>query len=48
MHDLEGFAMPEIAHALGIPLNTGYSRLRLAREELADAVRRLRREAGAA
>ena len=26
--------MPEIAHVLGLPLNTAYSRLRLARADL--------------
>ncbi|APR79189.1 RNA polymerase sigma factor RpoE [Minicystis rosea] len=41
MHDLDGHPMPEIAAALGIPLNTAYSRLRLGREDLAAAVRRL-------
>jgi RNA polymerase sigma-70 factor (ECF subfamily) len=42
MHDLDGAAMPEIARALGIPLNTAYSRLRLAREDFKAAVQRLR------
>jgi RNA polymerase sigma-70 factor (ECF subfamily) len=32
MHDLEEFTAPEIAGELGIPLNTVYSRVRLARE----------------
>lgn len=41
MHELDGHAMPEIAEALSVPLNTAYSRLRLARKELAAAVRRL-------
>lgn len=41
MHDIEGHTMPEIVEALGIPLNTGYSRLRLARGEFAAAVREL-------
>lgn len=41
MHDLDGQTMPEIAEALGVPLNTAYSRLRLAREQFAKAVRRL-------
>ena len=40
MHDLDGHAMPEIAAALSVPLNTCYSRLRLAREQFATAVRR--------
>ena len=40
MHDASGLAMPEVAAALGIPLNTAYSRLRLARERFAVAIRR--------
>lgn len=42
MHDIEEFTMPEIAAALSIPLNTGYSRLRIARERFGRAVRKLR------
>jgi RNA polymerase sigma-70 factor (ECF subfamily) len=42
MHDIDGTGMPEIVAALGIPLNTGYSRLRLARQELSEAVHALR------
>ena len=41
MHDLDGHPMPEIAAALGVPLNTCYSRLRLARADFTAAVRRL-------
>ena len=41
LHDLDGQAAPEIAAALGIPLNTVYSRLRVARERLAAEVHRL-------
>jgi RNA polymerase sigma-70 factor (ECF subfamily) len=41
MHDFDGQAMPEIALALGCPLNTAYSRLRLARADFTAAVRRL-------
>lgn len=41
MHDLDGCPAPEIAAALGAPVNTIYSRLRLAREKFAAAVRRL-------
>lgn len=41
MHDLDGQTAPDIAAALEVPLNTVYSRLRLAREKFADAVRRL-------
>jgi RNA polymerase sigma-70 factor (ECF subfamily) len=42
LHELDECPMPEVALALGIPLNTAYSRLRLARADLAAAVRRLR------
>lgn len=45
MYELDGHAAPEIATALEIPLNTAYSRLRLAREDFVAAVRRLRRGA---
>jgi len=40
--EIEELGMPEIAAALGIPLNTGYTRLRLARADFAAAVARLR------
>jgi RNA polymerase sigma-70 factor (ECF subfamily) len=40
MHDIDGLSMPEIAAVLEAPLNTLYSRLRLARAEFADAVKR--------
>lgn len=43
LHDLDEVPVPEIAHALDIPLNTAYSRLRLARAEFASAARRLRK-----
>lgn len=46
MHELDGFGMPEIADALGIPLNTGYSRLRLARGEFTAAIKDLRGAGG--
>lgn len=39
LHELEGMTMPEIAEATGAPLNTCYSRLRLAREQLEKEVR---------
>ena len=42
MHDIDGHVMPDIAAALGVPLNTAYSRLRLARADFAAAVRRVR------
>ncbi|MHB8419923.1 MAG: RNA polymerase sigma factor [Myxococcales bacterium] len=41
MHEIDEHAMPEIAEALGVPLNTAYSRLRLARAAFASAVRSL-------
>jgi RNA polymerase sigma-70 factor (ECF subfamily) len=41
MHDLDGLPMQEIATELGVPLFTGYSRLRTGREELAASVRKL-------
>ena len=46
LHEVEGHSMPEIAESLSIPLNTAYSRLRLAREEYEQAVRRLRVQRG--
>ncbi len=47
LHDIDGVAIPEIAESLAIPVNTAYSRLRLAREELAAAVKRLHARRGA-
>jgi RNA polymerase sigma-70 factor (ECF subfamily) len=44
LHEIDGQSMPEIATVIAAPLNTLYSRLRLARAEFADAVRRLRGE----
>lgn len=41
LHDLEGMSGPEIAEATGAPLNTVYSRLRLARRRFVDALRAL-------
>jgi RNA polymerase sigma-70 factor (ECF subfamily) len=41
LHDVDEIPVPEIARGLGIPLNTAYSRLRVAREELAAALKRL-------
>lgn len=41
MHDVEGYSMPQIVEALEIPLNTAYSRLRLARRDLKLALGRL-------
>lgn len=42
MHEVDGFSIPEVAEALSIPLNTAYSRLRLARQEFRERVRLLR------
>jgi RNA polymerase sigma-70 factor (ECF subfamily) len=47
LHDLDDVSVPEIADSLGIPLNTAYSRLRLARAEFASAAKRLRKSRGA-
>jgi RNA polymerase sigma-70 factor (ECF subfamily) len=44
--ELDEIPMPEVARALDIPLNTGYSRLRVARQEVTAAVRRLGRQGG--
>ena len=46
LHELDGCGMPEVAAALEIPLNTAYSRLRLARAAFDKAVRRLRLQRG--
>lgn len=46
MHDVDGFSVPEIATALGAPLNTIYSRLRLARERVKARVARLKLREG--
>jgi RNA polymerase sigma-70 factor (ECF subfamily) len=40
LHEVEEMTAPEIARAMSIPLNTVYSRLRVAREELELALRR--------
>jgi RNA polymerase sigma-70 factor (ECF subfamily) len=41
LHEIEGHTMPEVAEVLETPLNTCYSRLRLARERFTAAVKRL-------
>jgi RNA polymerase sigma-70 factor (ECF subfamily) len=46
LHELDEVPMSEIAHALDLPVNTGYSRLRVAREEFVAAVRRLTQREG--
>ena len=45
MHDLDEMSAPVIASALGVPLNTVYSRIRLGRAELEAAIHRLARRA---
>ncbi len=42
MHELDEVPVPEIAGTLAIPLNTAYSRLRLARADLAAWINRYR------
>lgn len=42
LKEIDGFSMPEIEEIVGVPLNTLYSRLRLARERFSSAVRELR------
>lgn len=46
LHELDGVPIPEVAAALEIVPNTAYSRLRVAREEFASAVRRLQKGLG--
>jgi RNA polymerase sigma-70 factor (ECF subfamily) len=46
LHDLYGHSMEETAGILAIPVNTGYSRLRVARERFRAAIQLLQREAG--
>lgn len=41
LHELDGYPIPEVAKTLDIPLNTAYSRLRLARAEFQAAAKRL-------
>ena len=46
LHDMQETPMAEVAEMLEIPVQTAYSRLRVGREELVKAARRLRRERG--
>jgi len=46
LHELDGFAIPEVATTLGLSLNTAYSRLRLGREAFRTAFRRLANQKG--
>jgi RNA polymerase sigma-70 factor (ECF subfamily) len=47
LHELDEVPMNEIAESLGVPLNTAYSRLRVARQEFTAASRRLLLKRGA-
>jgi RNA polymerase sigma-70 factor, ECF subfamily len=42
LYEIDGVSMSDIAESLGIPVNTAYSRLRIARGEFASAVKRVR------
>ncbi len=42
MHELDGVACPQIAEAIELPLNTVYSRLRIARKRFAASIRRFK------
>lgn len=44
LHVLNEHPMPEVAEALGVPLNTAYSRLRLAKAELQSALGHLKED----
>jgi RNA polymerase sigma-70 factor (ECF subfamily) len=45
LHELDQISIPEVAEALGLPVDTAYSRLRVARDEFRAAVSRLQRGA---
>jgi RNA polymerase sigma-70 factor, ECF subfamily len=46
LHELDECTIPEVARALGIPIPTAYSRLRLARKQFSLALERLGRRGG--
>jgi len=46
LHDMEETPMTEVARLLEIPVQTAYSRLRVGRQELVKAARRLQRDRG--
>ena len=48
MAEVEEMPAPEIAQILGVPLNTAYSRIRLARRDFEAAVKRCRAKKGTA
>ena len=41
LHELDGYSIPEVARTLEVPVNTAYSRLRLARQDFSRIARRL-------
>lgn len=43
LHEFEGHSIPEISEALHLPLNTCYSKLRLARELFTETIHKLQR-----
>lgn len=47
LYEVEGLSMKEIVQIVDCPLQTAYSRLHAARRQVANAVKRLRRESGA-
>jgi RNA polymerase sigma-70 factor (ECF subfamily) len=46
LHDIDGVPVPEVAATLEIPVNTAYSRLRLAREAVTAHVKRVQLQRG--
>src|SRR5687768_10528491 len=46
LHEMDGFGMPDVALALGINVNTAYSRLRIGRAAFKAAIQRLARSVG--
>ncbi len=46
LHEIDGVPIPQAATLLNLPLNTAYSRLRLAREDFIAAARRLTKQGG--
>jgi RNA polymerase sigma-70 factor, ECF subfamily len=44
LHDIDGFSIPEVAESLSLPLNTAYSRLRVARDDLRSALQKLQKQ----
>ena len=48
LHEMDGIPCPQIAEVLGVPLNTVYSRLRVAQGRFKAAINRLRLQKGEA